>query len=392
MTLHPLAEQLLTPNRQAVIFASKGVISMALALFASMYLQLDRPYWALVSAVFLQLRPESGLVIEKGLCQILGSIVGGGFGLLILSLFMPYPMLALGCLTVWVGVNSAASSMVHNTNYIYGFAMAGMTAALVVILVMADASTASSPAAFEIAQARISEITVGAICAMLVSQLLWPLSVKDSLREHARTVINESLQYLILELGSVSTHKQRHVHSDQVFEAMVALSDDSSAVSYEGPEGPGRARAAHLLCQRVLSLLAVAQSLGRFHRNQADQVSPAFKSLLKLMRQYFEQIAAATSYEAAYPLAQSLRRDILEHRANYEGESPVVIRLTQTALELVADLVMILKAYNALEEHDRTLLKSTQLQNYRDPLIGAVNGFRTSVVFLLGAFVWVQTA
>lgn len=392
MQLHPLAQQLLIPDRQAIIFASKGVISMALALFVSMYLQLDRPYWALVSAVFLQLRPESGLVIEKGLCQIAGSLVGGGVGLFILAVMMPYPILALGCLTVWVGLNSAASSMVHNTNYIYGFAMAGMTAALVVVMVMADASTASSLAAFDIAQSRISEITVGAICAMLVSQLLWPLSVKDSLRGHARTVINQSLQYLILELGSVSTHKQRHVHSDQVFEALVALNDDSSAVNYEGPEGPGRGRAANLLCQKVLSLLAVAQSLGRFHRNQPEQVSPAFRKLLKLMRQYFEQIAAATSYEAAYPLAQELRREILEHRATYNDESPVVTRLTQTALDLVADLVMILKAYNALEEHDRSLLKSEGLQSYRDPLIGAVNGFRTAVVFMLGAFVWVQTA
>lgn len=392
MALHPLAAQLLMPNRQAVIFASKGVISMALALFVSMYLQLDRPYWALVSAVFLQIRPESGLVIEKALCQIFGSVVGGLVGILILAFLMPYPILALGCLTAWIGLNSAASSMVHNANYIYAFAMAGMTAALVVVLVMANASTASSQTVFAVAQARISEITVGALCAMLVSQLLWPVSVKDSLRDHARTVINQSLQYLILELGSISTHKQRHVHSDQVFEAMVALNDDSSAVSYEGPEGPGRGRAANLLCHKILSLLAVAQILGRFQRNQADMVSPAFAALLKLMRHYFEQIASATSYAAAYPLAQELRREMLEHRAAYENESPVVSRLTQAALDLVADLVMILRAYNALEEYDRTLLKSARLQNYRDPLIGAVNGFRTAVVFVLGAFVWIQTA
>ena len=78
MTLHPAIAQLLMPNRSAVIFAVKGIISMTLALFASMQLGLDRPYWALVSALFLQIRPESGLVIEKALCQIGGSVVGGG--------------------------------------------------------------------------------------------------------------------------------------------------------------------------------------------------------------------------------------------------------------------------------------------------------------------------
>ncbi|MDX1801180.1 MAG: FUSC family protein, partial [Marinobacter sp.] len=134
MTLHPLLAQWLMPSRYAVIFALKGVISMALALFVSMYLQLDRPYWALVSAVFLQIRPESGLVIEKALCQIIGSAVGGAFGILILALLMPYPVLALGCLAVWVGLNSALASTVHSINFIYAFAMAGMTAGLVVTL------------------------------------------------------------------------------------------------------------------------------------------------------------------------------------------------------------------------------------------------------------------
>ncbi len=49
---------------------------MSLALFVSMALQLDRPYWAMVAAIFLQIRPESGLVIEKALCLIVGGFGG----------------------------------------------------------------------------------------------------------------------------------------------------------------------------------------------------------------------------------------------------------------------------------------------------------------------------
>ncbi|WP_148864347.1 FUSC family protein [Marinobacter fonticola] len=392
MPLHPLLAQLLMPDKRAVIFALKGVISMALALFVSMYLQLSHPYWAVVSAVFLQLRPESGLVIEKALCQIFGSAIGGGFGILILAFLMPYPILALGCLTLWIGLNSAAASMVHNTNFIYAFAMAGMTAGLVVVLVMADASTTSGESVLAIAQARISEITVGALCAMLVSQLLWPVKVKDGLREHARSVINKTLEYLSLELDIDSSHDQRHQHADQILEILVALNDDSSAVVYEGPEGPGRGRAANLLCNRVMSLLAVTQIMGRFQRNHADLVSPAFSELLRWMRTYFQQIAEADSYEESYQLAHALRRRLLEHRAGYENESAIVTRLTQTALELVADLVMVLRAYNALENRDQTLLNAPKLKTHRDPLIGAINGFRTALVFVIGATVWIQTA
>ena len=43
MTLDPRLAVLLTPDRQSVLFATKGVIAMALALYLSMLLQLDRP-------------------------------------------------------------------------------------------------------------------------------------------------------------------------------------------------------------------------------------------------------------------------------------------------------------------------------------------------------------
>ncbi|GGC59078.1 FUSC family protein [Marinobacter halophilus] len=392
MSLHPLLAQLLTPNRYAVIFAIKGVVAMSLALFVSMALQLDRPYWAMVAAIFLQIRPESGLVIEKALCLIVGSAAGGGFGILVLALLTPYPLLALGSLALWIGLNSAASSMVHNLNYIYAFAMAGMTAGLVVILVMADASTTNSQAVFAIAQARISEVATGAVCAMLVSQLLWPVTVKEGLRVNARKVINKTLAYLTLELEPGSSHEQRHQHADEILETLVVLNDDSSAATYEGPEGSGRSRAANLLCNKVMSLLAVSQIMGRFQRNHGDLVSPAFSEVLSQMRHYFREIADADSYQEGYRLAQVLRRSLLEQRTGFRNESAIVTRLTKTALELVSDLVVVLRAYNALESHDRTLLKAPMLETHRDPLVGLINGFRTAVIFAIGAVIWIQTA
>ncbi len=151
MPKHPLLPQLLTPDRSSVIFAVKGVIAMAMALFVSMSLGLERPYWALVSAIFLQIRPESGLVIEKAICQVAGSVVGGLVGILILAFLVPYPYLALASLALWVGLNSAAATMVHSRNFTYAFAMSAMTAGLVVTMVMVETSTADSEAVFQIA-------------------------------------------------------------------------------------------------------------------------------------------------------------------------------------------------------------------------------------------------
>lgn len=390
--LHPLLQQLLQPDRRSLIFACKGLLALALALFVAMSLQLENPQWALVAAVFLQLRPESGLVIEKALCQMAGTAAGGLVAVLILATLIPYPPLALGGLTLWVGLNSALASRVHRSNYTFAFAMAGMTAALVVLLVMADAAATSSEQVFAIAFARVSELTVGVICAMLVSSLVWPVTVKDGLKSHARKVINGLLATLVAELNPDSSAEQRHQHSDEVFEALIALNDDSSAVVYEGPEGPGYGRAATLLCNKVMSVLAMVQLLGRFRRDDPEQVTPALDSLLQLLCADVEQIIATASAADAYAVAQSLRRKILDHRSQNPDEPAVVSRMTQAALDLSADLVMLLRAYNALENSDQTLLKSPELQSYRDPLIAVVNGFRTMVVFLLGAILWVQTA
>lgn len=60
MQLHPWLAQLLMPDKHAVIFAIKGLVAMAMALFTSMYLGLERPYWALVAAIFYRFAQKAG--------------------------------------------------------------------------------------------------------------------------------------------------------------------------------------------------------------------------------------------------------------------------------------------------------------------------------------------
>jgi len=63
MALNPVISHFIMPNKRTIIFACKGVLSMAAALFIAMHLELDRPFWAVVASMLLQARPESGLVI-----------------------------------------------------------------------------------------------------------------------------------------------------------------------------------------------------------------------------------------------------------------------------------------------------------------------------------------
>ncbi|MCG6343504.1 FUSC family protein [Vibrio fluvialis] len=386
-----LLNSLLMPDKRAVLFAIKGVIAMALSLYIAMFLNLDRPYWALVSAVFLQIRPEGGLVIEKGLCQIVGTLIGGIVGIAILNWFAPYPEIALPLLALWLGFNSGMGAMVRRTNFIYAFAMAGITACLIVLLVMVSPSTASSQTIFQVAQARVSEIIVGAICAALVSKLIFPMEVKDGLRTHARNVINQTLSYLSLELDKNGSHENRHQHIDAILESIAVMSDDLSAVVYEGPEGPGQSKAASLICNKTLSLLAVIQIFGRLQRKHSELIGDDLAQMMAEMGESFRRMQATTDYEACYKLAQTLRRRQLVYSNQAVDLTPLQSRLMKVSLELSADLVMILKGYNALISKELVLLNAPNLKPYKDPLVGLTTGLRTMVVFSVGAGVWVGT-
>nr|WP_252736295.1 FUSC family protein [Aestuariibacter sp. A3R04] len=380
----------LFPPKHTLIFAFKGVIAMAMALYVSMWMGLDRPYWALVSAVFLQVRPETGMVLEKTASQITGTLVGGAFALLVLYHFHAYAEIALFCLACWLWLNAGFSSLVRRVNFIYFFAMAGVTPCIIILLSMATPATVTSETIFLIAQARVSEIIVGAVCAMLVSLMFWPRRVETALIDQARVAINQTMTYLSVELSAFGSHDQRHTNIDSTLETLITLNDDSSAVVFEGPKGPGQSRAATVICNKILSLVAVVQIFGRLQRNNPDLLSENMAALLKKLKQDVELIGSATDFDVCYNIAQKQRRQ-WRKLFDTEGLSPLEYRLCKTAQGLVADLVIVLRAFRALSRGEDSHLNAPSLKPYRDPLVAINTGFRTALVFSLGAMIWVGT-
>lgn len=393
MTINPKLATVLTPDRRSVVFACKGILSMALALFLAMQLQLERPYWALISAVFLQIRPETGLVIEKGLCQIGGTLVGGAVGLLMLAWLLPYPALAIIALTLWIGLNACASAWVRQANFIYGFAMAGVTATLIVVIPIANPDATSSIGIFHVATARVSEIILGAVCATLVSNLFWPARVEGLLRSHARNALNQTLAYLELELDPTGTHSRRHRQVDSLLQDIFALSDDSSAVTYEGSQGPGRARAATLICHKTLSLVARIRVVGRLMRYHDDLMTDEMRKLLAVMRRAFSAMRETASAEQAMSEAQALRSYLKTVRQEQpEDAPPLQRRLFLVARNLTSDLILALEANRALYSAEDMQLRAATLKPYRDWQLAAAVGLRSALVFLIASILWIGTA
>lgn len=385
-------QTMLMPQKRSVLFALKGVIAMAMALTISIFLHLDRPYWAVISAVFLQIRPESGLVAEKALCQIVGTIIGGLVGIFILANFLDFPYLGLTILGIWLSINSGLSALLRRTNFVYALAIASVTSEVIIVLSVASPSSVSSSYIFNVAQARVSEIIIGAICAGLVSHLLWPVKVKNILQQQSKTAINQMLQYLAIELDPEGSHEERHKHIDQIMQTVSEVSDDSSAVAYEGPEGPGRSRAANQICHKILSLLSVVQIFGRLQRRNPELVTPTLANILKQQHDIFVDIAQSENFQVSYQRIKIFRRELAQYRMSHFSQNPLEARLLKVALEMTSDLMVLLRAFRALENRDTTLLHAPSMQPYRDPLIGLTRGCRSAIMFFVGTFIWVETA
>ena len=388
--MSPILATYLKPSRASLIFALKGVISMSISLYVAMWMDLDRPYWALVSAVFLQVRPEAGMVLEKTVCQILGTLIGGAYALLVLHYFSGFPEVALTCLAFWLLLNSSLSAFMRRINFIYFFAMMCVTPCIIILLTMSQPATVSSQSIFDIAQSRVAELIIGSLCAMVVAVFLWPQRVENVLVVHAKNAINQTMDYLTLELDPNGSHEERHKNIDSVLQSLTALNDDSSAVKFEGPTGPGKSRAATVICNKVLSLIAVVQIFGRLQRNNPELLSDSMQSLLGQLRGDLALIGSLKSFDECYEIAQKQRRN-WSKLFQSQPLTTLEFRLCKTAQELVSDLVLILRAYRALEQAKPTSLRAESSKPHRDWLVALTTGFRSFLVFSLGAVLWVGT-
>ncbi|WP_251977794.1 FUSC family protein [Salinicola avicenniae] len=381
----PLIETYLTPSATAVKFAIKTTLAMMIALYLALWFDLDRPYWALISAAFLQVRPMSGMVIEKGICQIGGTLTGALAGIIIMALFAQARVPALITLTAWIMLCTYVGSLWRN-NYTYGCLMAAVTAMLIVVI-----SNGSSPGGiFDIAIARLSELGLGAICATLVSSLLWPTHVGRHLATQADNVVNEAFENAALRLEASDDIPAMQKALRGSLGPLTTLETDSQAARFEGPEGPGRVRATHVLTRRTLRFLATLQALHQLMHDHADRLSSRSLDVSQRVAQGFREAEHVKGVPKARKELQSLRH--LVHESDEAGMAPLDRRIRLGLREAIGHAMVMLDAREAIASPGRYNLRSTSLAWHRDHLAAGINALRSGLVFGSLAIFWILTA
>jgi uncharacterized membrane protein YccC len=366
-------QALFAPDRRALQFAIKTLIGGGVALWLALRWGLEQPAWALMTA-FIVAQPLSGMVMQKGLARLLGTLVGTIMSVVFMGLFAQTPWLFLLALAVWLGLCTASSTLLRSA-WSYSFVLAGYTVAIIALPAINHPLTV-----FDQAVARCTEICLGIICATASSALLWPLRVERQLSDQARAAWQSGINAACATLAGDAQARKGLL---EILGRIVAVDAQREHAWFEGPLGRQRARAVSGLSQKLLMLLRVARSV----RRQWQQLQPQESARLA---PWMDEVLAAL--KVADPAAlHALRPRLLEASRDPQmssAQSYCLVRftlLTDTALAATA-------ALTAVEEGADPVASPTTLAPHRDLSLALVFGARSALAFLVVASFWMATA
>jgi uncharacterized membrane protein YccC len=254
-------------------------LASAIAMAAANILSLHNPWWAAM-AVWMIGQPPRGLLFERSLAQIVGTMSGAvvGVGIVLAS---PSLTIAVICLTLWIAICcGVANAMRHQRAY--GAALCGLTSAALVSLTF---SSSLDPIVF--ATARTLDTFVGVGSAILVALAFGPKSQGSMIDDQARSAVARAMTLIA---DALVTSEDKTTVAERGFLAMLASLQASTEDSVAGSLVSRRKlRDLNSLFAFLLDLIVVARAV----RSHARLLEDSNQDSLALLRQEFTASADA---------------------------------------------------------------------------------------------------
>ncbi|MFK3682634.1 FUSC family protein [Pseudomonas sp. NPDC088890] len=366
-------QALFAPSNLAIKFAIKTLLGGGLALWLAMRWGLEQPSWALMTA-FIVAQPLSGMVVQKGLARLAGTLVGTFMSVVFIGLFAQTPWLFLLTLALWLALCTAASTQLRSA-WSYAFVLAGYTVAIIALPAIDHPLQV-----FDQAVARCTEICLGIVCATATSALLWPMRVEQQLGGQARQAWQNGMQASTAMLGGEEGARQGLL---DILGRIVAIDSQREHAWFEGSSGRQRARAIRGLSQKLMVLLRISRSVRRQWRQLDEQEAQRLSPWLDEVRAQLAQ--------PELPSLLLLRQRIWDAAHDEQISSAEHYCLARMALLL--DYAM--AATQALQdvEEGRTPKDMSQgLAVHRDLPLALLFGSRSALAFLVMSSFWLATA
>lgn len=259
------------------LFVLRTTVAFFLTGWLAMRLQLPQPGTAMMTTVIVMHR-QSGMVLAKAFYRVLGTFAGAAAALLIVALFPQQREPFLLLMALWIA-GCVAGATLHRNFKSYAFVLAGYTAAIIALPVIS-----SHPGQiFDSAVARISEVLLGLLVTAVISDTIFPVRLRDTLRTAVNNQYESFLGFMRgALLGEVPRERMEQAHLRVVRDA-VTLEDLRSSVIFE--DGEARARSAHLqrFNQRFMAASTTFQSLHHLINRLLRQPDPAAGQALQAL-------------------------------------------------------------------------------------------------------------
>ncbi|WP_158808897.1 FUSC family protein [Beijerinckia sp. L45] len=204
------------PLRRDWIFAAKTFAAAMLALYIALLFDLPRPYWSMAT-VYITSQLFAGATGSKAVFRVCGTMIGGVMAVILVSNLANAPVLLSLAMALWVAVCLYAS-LLDRTPRGYLFMLAGYTAPLIGFPCVDDPASI-----FDVAVARSEEISLGIICASLVSSIVLPQPVAGAIKARLATWLS----------GARSLSLQAFTGSERGAGSKAALSLAAAALTLE---------------------------------------------------------------------------------------------------------------------------------------------------------------
>lgn len=242
---------LLGIDRAGVGFALRLAFAAWLAFAIAAELHVQNAYWAAMP-IWVVAQSTRGLLLERSILRVVGTLIGAAFGLLVLHLQFGALMVCL-LLGVWVAI---CSMLTHTLRGVHSYAalMAGMTAAIVAVPSMLGGDSSLS-----IAIARVECTLIGVVVVTLVTGLFTPQSPRQAFYRRVRHLCADAaaLAADVLDGPATNDHARR---KRQLLDEISEIDSAARLVSAGSVEGYRRLRHVDRLITSALAVIAAAQS------------------------------------------------------------------------------------------------------------------------------------
>ncbi|HEX8992969.1 MAG TPA: FUSC family protein [Anaerolineales bacterium] len=384
------------------VFALKVCLATLLAMGLSMQLQLDQPRTAMIT-VFVVMQPHTGMILAKSLYRIGATMAGTLASLLLVSLFAQERVLFVAGLALWIGLCTAGAAFYRNFRS-YGFVLAGYTAAMIGL------PAAQQPDAFfPIAVTRLSEVTLGILCAGVVSDVIFPRRLSDAIVGNVQNRYTDFIAFIRASLSGAAGSRVLEKMQLRLVSHAITLESIRTAAVLEDPE----VRARDLRLRKLNSeFMAASTTFHSFHqllKRLTKSQAPAGLALTTLYESLGATLVSGEVPRSAVDARRAIRRIaatrvLLSRRVTELHQTLSVAADPQTMLDFETAVELLFRFLRELHAYTRTYATlpeklpgpkppdDIRFAVHTDPLVALLSGGRAFAAILLTGTFWVVSA